>query len=104
MAIPVIFTIFMIVLVVVTDQVIESHAIVGGDEIDAELPAFFSRPKYCRASKNGFFQCRHLTLISSHRLSDSVPEKIIPLGPNPHFLRDTRDGILQQHPRVRRSF
>ena len=81
MAIPVFFTVFEIVLVVVTDQVIESHAIVGGDEIDAELPAFFGRTKYSRASKNGFFQCRHLSLISSHRLSDSVPEKIIPLSP-----------------------
>ena len=81
MTIPVLFCGFEIVLVVVTDQVIESHTIVGGDEINAEHPAFFSRPKYSRASKYGFFQCRHLPLISSHRLSDRVPEKIIPLSP-----------------------
>ena len=81
MAIPVFFTVFEIVLVVVTDQVIESHAIVGGDEIDAELPAFFGQTKFSRASKNGFFQSRHLPLIPFHRLSDSVPKRIIPLGP-----------------------
>ena len=81
MAIPVFFSVFEIVLVVVTDYVIESHAIVGGDEIDAELPAFVGRTKYSRTSKYGFFQCRHLPLISSHRLSDRVPEKIIPLSP-----------------------
>ena len=85
MAIPVFLTVFEIVLVVVTDQVIESHAILEGDEIDAELPAFFGRTKFSRASKNGFFQSRHLTLISSYRLSDRVPEKIIPLGPTRIF-------------------
>ena len=37
MAIPIFFTVFEIVLVVVTDQVIESHAIMGGNEIDAEI-------------------------------------------------------------------
>ena len=46
MAIPVFFTVFEIVLVVVTDQVIESHAIVGGDEIDAKLSAFVDRTKF----------------------------------------------------------
>ena len=85
MAIPVFFTVFEIVLVVVTDQVIESHAIVGGDEINAELPAFFSRPKYSRTSKYGFFQSRHLPLISSHRLSYRVPIRIIPLSPTRIF-------------------
>ena len=55
MAISVIFTVFEIALMVVTDQVIESHTIVGGDEIDAELPAFFGLTKFSRASKYGFF-------------------------------------------------
>ena len=81
MAIPVFLTVFEIVLVVVTDQVIESHAIVGGDEIDADLQTFFGRTKYPQASKNGFLQCRNFPLIPSHRLSDRVPEKIIPLSP-----------------------
>ena len=74
MAIPVFFTVFEIVFVVVTDQVIESHTIVGGDEIDAELPTFYSRPKYSWASKYGFFLAPHLPLLSSPRLSDRVPK------------------------------
>src|SRR5262252_6766803 len=79
--VTVVFTVRLVVLVVVGDQVVQGEAIVTRHEVDTLFGLAFLVPVYLGAAKQAVGKTSHRPLVATEKAADIVAEPTVPLLP-----------------------